>query len=112
MKVPELQEEQGKNIYLSRSEYLSTTTMLSWTTPSPCKKVVHFVRTNDKSWISVWANDHILGRRSCISRHSDDHPVYYIHWMYIRRNLFIDGETKLVEVSLNIVKKKEIKNRK
>ena len=25
MKVPELEEQQGRNIYLSRSEYLSTT---------------------------------------------------------------------------------------
>ena len=29
MKVPELEEQQGRNIYLSRSEYLSTT-MLPW----------------------------------------------------------------------------------
>ena len=28
------------------------------------KKIAHFVRTNDKSSISVWANDQILGRRS------------------------------------------------
>ena len=61
MKVPELEEQQGRNIYFSI--YLQ-----------PCcrerrpvlikKKVAHIVRTNDKSQISVWANnDHILGRR-------------------------------------------------
>ena len=67
MKVPELEEQQGRNIYLPRSEYLSNT-MLPWTTPSPFKKkVAHFERTtnwNYKSLIPVWANnDHILGRR-------------------------------------------------
>ena len=65
MKVPKLEEQQGRYIYLSRSEYLSTT-VLPWTTPSPYKKkVAHFVRTNDKSLILDWANnDHILGLRS------------------------------------------------
>ena len=51
----------GENSYLSRSEYLST--MLPRTTPSPYKKMLT-VRTNDKSKISVLANDHILRRRS------------------------------------------------
>ena len=37
MKVPELEEQQGRNIFLLRSEYLSTT-MLPWTTPSLYKK--------------------------------------------------------------------------
>ena len=37
VKVPELEERQGRNTYLLRSEYLSTT-MLPWTTPSSYKK--------------------------------------------------------------------------
>ena len=37
MKVPDLEEQQGRNIYLSQSEYLSTT-MLPWTSPSPYKE--------------------------------------------------------------------------
>ena len=49
MKVPNLEEQQGRDIYLTLSKYLSTT-MFPWTTPYPYKKkVAHFVRTNDRS---------------------------------------------------------------
>ena len=39
MKVPELEEKQGRNIYLSRPEYLSTI-LLPWSTASPYKKLL------------------------------------------------------------------------
>ena len=61
MKVPDLEEQQGRNIYLSRFDYLSTT-KLPWTTPSPYKKSCSLC--TDQWQISVWANDPIVGRCS------------------------------------------------
>ena len=88
MKVPELEEQQGRNIYLSRSEYLSTT-MLPWTTPSHKRKVAPFVRTNDNPLISVWANDHILGRRSWSGLNLDIPIIQYTRSIEIKGNNFI-----------------------
>ena len=58
MKVSDLEEHQGRNVYLSISKYLYTT-MLPSTTPSPYKNGALF----DEKSFSVWANGHIIGRR-------------------------------------------------
>ena len=47
MKVSELEEQQGRNIYLSLSKYLSTNTMLAWK-----KKVWSLCKFNE-----VWVNN-------------------------------------------------------
>ena len=52
MKVAELEEQQGRNIYLSLSKYLSTNTMLAWKTPFPYKKKFDHCNFNE-----VWVNN-------------------------------------------------------
>ena len=64
MKVQELEEQQGRKIYLSRSEYLSTN-ILPWTTHSPYKKSCPLCTDQWQVFnFSLSQYDHILGRRS------------------------------------------------
>ena len=64
MKVPNLEEQQGRDIYLTLSKYLSTT-MFPWTTPYPYKKkllTLYEPMTGLK--FQFKPNDYIFGRRS------------------------------------------------
>ena len=77
MKVKELEEQQGRNIYLSWSEYLYTK-MLPWTTPSPYKKKLLTLYGPMRS-LEFQFGPMTTYSASFVKRHKSqhsDHPVY------------------------------------